>query len=48
LLLARGPVHRFTREVITKAEIEDAVRFFVVAFVILPVVPNESVGPTVR
>ncbi len=45
LLLARGPVHRFAREVITQTEVEDAVRFFVIAFVVLPILPDRAMGP---
>lgn len=45
LLLIRGPVHRLAREVATKQEIEDAVRFFVIAFVVLPLLPDRSLGP---
>jgi uncharacterized membrane protein (DUF4010 family) len=45
LLLLRGPVHHLAREVATKQEIEDAVRFFVTAFVVLPLLPDRSLGP---
>ena len=45
LLLARGPVHRLADEVLTRTEVEDAVRFFVVAFVVLPLLPDRAMGP---
>ena len=45
LLLARGPVHRFADEVLTRTEVEDAVRFFVIAFVVLPLLPDRAMGP---
>jgi uncharacterized membrane protein (DUF4010 family) len=45
LLLARGPVHRLADEVLTRTEVEDAVRFFVIAFVVLPLLPDRDMGP---
>lgn len=45
LLAAKGPIHRFAREIVSKVEVEDALRFFVVAFVVLPLVPDRQVGP---
>ena len=45
LLAAKGPIHRLAREIITAAELEDALRFFVIAFVVLPLLPDRKVGP---
>jgi uncharacterized membrane protein (DUF4010 family) len=45
LLAAKGPIHRLARELITETEVEDALRFFVVAFVVLPLLPDRNVGP---
>jgi uncharacterized membrane protein (DUF4010 family) len=45
LLSAKGPIHRFAREIVTASELEDALRFFVVAFVVLPLLPDRKVGP---
>lgn len=45
LLVSKGRLHHFAREVVTEVEVDDAVKFFVVAFVILPLLPNEDLGP---
>jgi uncharacterized membrane protein (DUF4010 family) len=45
LLAAKGPIHRFARQIITQTEIEDALRFFVIAFVVLPLLPDRKAGP---
>lgn len=45
LLASKAPLHRFARDVITETEVEDALRFFVVAFVVLPVLPDRRLGP---
>jgi uncharacterized membrane protein (DUF4010 family) len=45
LLAAKAPLHHLSREVMTKTELDDALRFFVIAFVVLPVVPDRNVGP---
>lgn len=45
LLLSKGRLHHFARDVVTEVEVEDAVKFFVVAFVILPLLPTEDLGP---
>ncbi len=34
------------REVVTEAEVTDAVRWFVLAFVVLPLMPNKGYGPS--
>jgi hypothetical protein len=36
LLSAKGRIHSFARDVVTDAEVEDAVKFLVMAFVVLP------------
>jgi uncharacterized membrane protein (DUF4010 family) len=45
LLLSKKRIHRFARDIVTEVELEDAVKFFVVAFVILPLLPNRPMGP---
>lgn len=45
LLLSKNRIHRFARDIVTEVELEDAVKFFVVAFVILPLLPNRAMGP---
>jgi len=45
LLAAKAPLHHLSREVMTKTELDDALRYFVIAFVVLPVVPDRNVGP---
>ena len=45
LLLSKNRIHRFARDIVTEVELEDAVKFFVVAFVILPLLPNRPMGP---
>jgi len=45
LLVSKGRLHHFARDVVTEVEVEDAVKFFVVAFVILPLLPNADLGP---
>lgn len=45
LLMSKDRLHRFAREVVSEVELEDAIKFFVVAFVILPLLPNEPMGP---
>jgi uncharacterized membrane protein (DUF4010 family) len=45
LLVSKTRIHRFAREIITEVEAEDAIKFFVVAFVILPLLPNRPLGP---
>ncbi len=47
LVLESKPwLRRAVREVVSPAEVEDAVRWFVLAFVVLPLVPDEPVGPS--
>ena len=45
LLSAKGQIHSFARNVVTDAEVEDAIKFLVMAFVVLPLLPNRDVGP---
>ncbi len=45
LLLAREPLHQLARQEVNETEIADALRFFVVAFVVLPLLPNRAMGP---
>lgn len=45
LLLSKDRIHRFARDVVTAVEMEDAIKFFVVAFVVLPLLPNRGMGP---
>ena len=45
LLVSKARIHRFAREIISEVELEDAIKFFVVAFVILPLLPDRDLGP---
>jgi uncharacterized membrane protein (DUF4010 family) len=45
LLVSREALHRFVQETVTEREQVDALKFFVAAFVLLPVLPNGSYGP---
>jgi uncharacterized membrane protein (DUF4010 family) len=45
LLVSRGALHRFVQETVTEREQVDALKFFVAAFVLLPVLPSGSYGP---
>lgn len=45
LLLSKNRIHRFARDIVTEVELEDAVKFFVVAFVVLPLLPDRPLGP---
>ncbi|MGE5828738.1 MAG: MgtC/SapB family protein, partial [Micromonosporaceae bacterium] len=45
VLLSRDRLHRFVREHITDIEMTDALKFFVVAFIVLPLVPHAHLGP---
>ncbi|CQD11410.1 hypothetical protein BN000_02386 [Mycobacterium europaeum] len=45
LLVSKSRLHRFAREIVSDVELEDAIKFFVVAFVILPLLPNRPLGP---
>jgi uncharacterized membrane protein (DUF4010 family) len=45
LLVSRESLHRFVRETVTEQERVDALKFFVAAFVVLPVLPTGHFGP---
>ncbi len=45
LLLSKARIHRFAREIVSEVEVEDAIKFLVVAFVILPLLPDRALGP---
>ena len=45
LLVSKNRIHRFVRDVVTEVELEDAIKFFVVAFVVLPLLPDRALGP---
>lgn len=45
LLVSKARIHRFAREIVSEVELEDAVKFLVVAFVILPLLPDRGLGP---
>jgi uncharacterized membrane protein (DUF4010 family) len=45
LLASKETLHRFLRDTVTDLERTDALRFFVAAFVVLPLLPNSPVGP---
>ncbi len=45
LLLSKTRIHRFARDIVTEVEMEDAIKFFVVAFVVLPLLPDQPMGP---
>ncbi len=45
LLVSKSRIHRFAREIVSEVELEDAIKFFVVAFVILPLLPDQQLGP---
>jgi uncharacterized membrane protein (DUF4010 family) len=45
LLAAKRPLHRFARKVVSDQDVRDAMVLFVVAFVVLPLLPNRPLGP---
>lgn len=45
LLVSKNRIHRFARDIVTEVEMDDAIKFFVVAFVILPMLPDRALGP---
>lgn len=45
LLSSKHRIHSFARNVVTDDEVEDAVKFLVMAFVVLPLLPDQDVGP---
>jgi len=45
LLVARAPLHRFVRESLSEQEVHDGLVFAAAALVVLPLVPNDELGP---
>jgi uncharacterized membrane protein (DUF4010 family) len=45
LLATKGRIHGFAREVVTDTDVDDVVKLLVMAFIVLPLLPNRSVGP---
>lgn len=45
LLQLKERLHHFAREGLTELEVQDALTFFVVAFVVLPLLPDQPMGP---
>lgn len=45
LLMSKSRLHRFVADVLSDVEMEDALKFLVGAFVVLPLLPRRGVGP---
>jgi uncharacterized membrane protein (DUF4010 family) len=45
LLAARGPLHHFVRTVLTESEVRDALILAGATLVVLPLLPNQALGP---
>ncbi len=45
LLVSKESLHRLIRETVTDLEVEDAIKFLIIAFVVLPVLPDRELGP---
>lgn len=45
LLAAKRPLHRFATDLVTDRDVTDAMTLFVVAFVVLPLLPDRPLGP---
>lgn len=45
LLTAREPIHRFVRDILTENELNDLLVLAAATLVVLPLVPDESIGP---
>ena len=45
LLISKTRIHRFASKIVSEVEMEDAIKFFVVAFVVLPLLPDQPIGP---
>lgn len=45
LLAARAPLHHFVRTVLTEGEVRDALIFAGATLVVLPLLPNQALGP---
>lgn len=44
-LAIKGPIHRFSRDILSDVEVIDALKFLVAVFVVLPLLPNHPLGP---
>ncbi|AMY24153.1 hypothetical protein A3Q41_02862 [Rhodococcoides fascians] len=44
LLMSKSRIHRFARQMVSEIELEDAIKFLVAAFVILPLLPDREIG----
>lgn len=45
LLISKHNLHEFVRRTVTDLEIADALKFFVAAFIVLPLLPTGRIGP---
>ena len=45
LLASKRRIHGLTESWLSQVEVDDAIRFFVIAFVVLPVLPDRVLGP---
>ena len=45
ILASKARLHVFVRDVVTDRELEDVLKFAVIAFVVLPLLPDHGVGP---
>lgn len=45
LLATKETLHHFVRDTVSPAELADALKFFVIAFIVLPLLPTGHVGP---
>jgi uncharacterized membrane protein (DUF4010 family) len=45
LLASKDTLHHFLRESVSEQERNDALKFFVAAFVVLPLIPDDAIGP---
>ena len=43
--MGQTPIHRFARDLVSDADLRDALTFFVAAFVVLPLLPDSDLGP---
>jgi uncharacterized membrane protein (DUF4010 family) len=48
ILLSKDRLHRFVRQTVTDVELTDALKFFVVAFIVLPLIPHANLAHTAR
>jgi uncharacterized membrane protein (DUF4010 family) len=44
-LASKAQLHRFVRSAVSDIELQDALKFLVVAFVVLPILPKRGIGP---